>query len=110
MNRELLLVRSSIRQCFRCIQTTAPIRWQGFENERHYEPGEDFMKRTWHGLAYDFRRWKRRYQEVRFLKYISPCFEILRLIARHKNITSFISPAVRIIGTSAVIEVVGPEN
>ncbi|CAD6190208.1 unnamed protein product [Caenorhabditis auriculariae] len=28
-------------------------------------PGEDVMKRTWHGLTYDFRRWKRRYDEAR---------------------------------------------
>ncbi|CAB3405883.1 unnamed protein product [Caenorhabditis bovis] len=49
----------------RCLQTTRVDCWQNFENERHYEPGEDVMKRVWHGLTYDFRRWKRRYQEAR---------------------------------------------
>uniref|UniRef100_A0A1I7X9M2 Glycosyl-4,4'-diaponeurosporenoate acyltransferase n=1 Tax=Heterorhabditis bacteriophora TaxID=37862 RepID=A0A1I7X9M2_HETBA len=48
----------------RYIQTTCTQYWQNFENERHFEPGEDVLKRTWHGLTYDFKRWKRRYQEV----------------------------------------------
>ncbi|CAJ0575364.1 unnamed protein product, partial [Mesorhabditis spiculigera] len=39
--------------------------WQGYENERHYEPGEEPLKRTWHGLSYDFRRWARRFDEAR---------------------------------------------
>lgn len=48
----------------RCF-TTTPIRcWQNFENERHYEPGEEFLKRVKHGLTYDFRRAQRRYKEV----------------------------------------------
>ncbi|VDD87417.1 unnamed protein product [Enterobius vermicularis] len=46
--------------------TSTVNRWQDFENERHYEPGEDVMKRVWHGLTYDIRRWKRRYNEARY--------------------------------------------
>lgn len=48
----------------RFVHTSTPLSWQKFENERHFEPGEDVMKRVWHGLSYDFRRWKRRFQEV----------------------------------------------
>ena len=55
------LVRIS---CSRYISTTSPQLWKNYENERHYEPGEDVLKRVWHGLTYDFRRWKRRYNEV----------------------------------------------
>ncbi|VDN22133.1 unnamed protein product [Gongylonema pulchrum] len=30
-----------------------------FENERHFEPGEDVPKRVWSALKYDIKRWKR---------------------------------------------------
>ncbi|TKR81396.1 hypothetical protein L596_015270 [Steinernema carpocapsae] len=46
--------------------TTGTFTWKKFENERHYEPGEDVPKRVWHGLTYDFRRWKRRYEEAKY--------------------------------------------
>ncbi|CAI4229323.1 unnamed protein product [Auanema sp. JU1783] len=49
----------------RRISTSSAVYWQNYENERHYEPGEDVLNRTWHGLTYDFRRWKRRYLEAR---------------------------------------------
>lgn len=45
--------------------STTPVRfWQNFENERHFEPGEELFKRVNHGLTYDFRRARRRYKEV----------------------------------------------
>ncbi|VDM77902.1 unnamed protein product [Strongylus vulgaris] len=53
------------QRSLRHIHSTIPSLWQSYENERHYEPGEDALSRTWHGLTYDFRRWKRRYQEAR---------------------------------------------
>ncbi|XGW16336.1 hypothetical protein V3C99_001641 [Haemonchus contortus] len=59
------LIRRELAHSSRCIHSSIPCLWQTFENERHYEPGEDYLKRTWHGLTYDFRRWKRRYQEAR---------------------------------------------
>ncbi|KAI6181893.1 putative fad oxidoreductase [Aphelenchoides besseyi] len=49
----------------RSLSLTSARFWQKYENERHYEPGEDFLARTWHGLTYDWRRWTRRYQEAR---------------------------------------------
>ena len=52
------------------LHTTTCCSWQKFENERHFEPGEDILGRTWHGLTYDWRRWRRRYYEVRILNYI----------------------------------------
>ncbi|VDM97124.1 unnamed protein product [Onchocerca ochengi] len=36
-----------------------------FENERHFEPGEDVLKRMWYALKYDVKRWKRRWKEAR---------------------------------------------
>lgn len=51
--------------CRTAFHTSSVSGWQDFENERHFEPGEDVMKRVWHGLTYDFRRWKRRYKEAR---------------------------------------------
>ncbi|KJH42878.1 FAD dependent oxidoreductase [Dictyocaulus viviparus] len=58
-----------VHRCFqhslRYIRHTSPCYWQNFENERHFEPGEDYLKRTWYGLTYDLRRWKRRYEEAR---------------------------------------------
>ncbi|EFO93823.1 hypothetical protein CRE_12628 [Caenorhabditis remanei] len=66
--RSIVLLSQSIRPVLsssRLIHITAPVSWQRFENERHFEPGEDVMKRVWHGLTYDFRRWKRRFQEAR---------------------------------------------
>ncbi|EYC08778.1 hypothetical protein Y032_0064g3524 [Ancylostoma ceylanicum] len=63
------MLTSQLNRCLhrslRCIHTSIPSLWQSYENERHYEPGEDALNRTWHGLTYDFRRWKRRYQEAR---------------------------------------------
>lgn len=47
-------------------------RWQKFENERHYEPGED-IRRVWHGLTYDFRRAARRYREVLCVQQLDTC-------------------------------------
>ncbi|CAJ0603174.1 unnamed protein product [Cylicocyclus nassatus] len=38
---------------------------QSYENERHYEPGEDALSTTWYGLTYDSRRWKQHSQEAR---------------------------------------------
>ncbi|VDM60565.1 unnamed protein product [Angiostrongylus costaricensis] len=57
-------VHRYLQQSLRRIHFSIPSHWQTFENERHYEPGEDYLKRTWHGLTYDFRRWRRRYEEV----------------------------------------------
>ncbi|ETN85165.1 hypothetical protein RB195_021643 [Necator americanus] len=54
-----------LHRSLRCIHNSIPSLWQAYDNERHYEPGEDALNRTWHGLTYDFRRWKRRYQEAR---------------------------------------------
>ncbi|KAL6724782.1 hypothetical protein Aduo_019639 [Ancylostoma duodenale] len=63
------MLTSQLNRCLhrslRCIHTSIPSLWQSYENERHYEPGEDPLNRTFHGLTYDFRRWKRRYQEAR---------------------------------------------
>lgn len=39
-----------------------------FENERHFEPGEDVLKRMWYALKYDVKRWKRRWKEVILIK------------------------------------------
>ncbi|VDO30105.1 unnamed protein product [Onchocerca flexuosa] len=47
-----------------CFHTTPLIRWQNFENERHFEPGEDVLKRMWYALKYDVKRWKRRWKEA----------------------------------------------
>ncbi|KAE9419395.1 hypothetical protein Angca_003329, partial [Angiostrongylus cantonensis] len=58
-------VHRCLQQSLRRIHFSIPSNWQTFENERHYEPGEDYLKRTWHGLTYDFRRWRRRYEEAR---------------------------------------------
>ncbi|MCP9264937.1 FAD-dependent oxidoreductase domain-containing protein 1 [Dirofilaria immitis] len=33
-------------------------------NERHFEPGEDILKRMWYALKYDVKRWKRRWKEA----------------------------------------------
>ncbi|VDM44965.1 unnamed protein product [Toxocara canis] len=57
-----------IRRVTACVafHTSTPRKWQNFENERHFEPGEDVLKRVWHGLTYDFKRWKRRYKEARY--------------------------------------------
>ncbi|GMR33894.1 hypothetical protein PMAYCL1PPCAC_04089 [Pristionchus mayeri] len=63
--QRLLRLASVASSSTRTLHFSAIRAWQGFENERHYEPGEDVLKRTWHGLTYDFRRWKRRYQEAR---------------------------------------------
>lgn len=49
----------------KCIHTTAINCWDKYENERYYAPGDDPLKRAWHGLTYDFRRWKRRYDIAR---------------------------------------------
>lgn len=58
--RNFLFHKHSIRYF-----TTSKIRcWQNFENERHYEPGEELFKRVKHGLTYDLRRAQRRYKEV----------------------------------------------
>uniref|UniRef100_A0A915Q506 FAD-dependent oxidoreductase domain-containing protein 1 n=1 Tax=Setaria digitata TaxID=48799 RepID=A0A915Q506_9BILA len=40
-----------------------------FENERHFEPGEDVLKRMWNALKYDVKRWKRRWKEARMDPY-----------------------------------------
>ncbi|VDN08296.1 unnamed protein product [Thelazia callipaeda] len=40
-----------------------------FENERHFEPGEDVLKRVWSALKYDVKRWKRRWKEARMDPY-----------------------------------------
>ncbi|CAD5228094.1 unnamed protein product [Bursaphelenchus okinawaensis] len=52
-------------QLVRGIQSTVVNRWREYENERYYEPGEDVLNRTWHGLTYDYRRSKRRFREAR---------------------------------------------
>uniref|UniRef100_A0AC35TSI0 DAO domain-containing protein n=1 Tax=Rhabditophanes sp. KR3021 TaxID=114890 RepID=A0AC35TSI0_9BILA len=57
------LLKVPILSVSRSLRTTPISAWQNYENERHYEPGEDVMNRTWHGLTYDFRRWKRRFQD-----------------------------------------------
>uniref|UniRef100_A0A1I7SFP6 FAD-dependent oxidoreductase domain-containing protein 1 n=1 Tax=Bursaphelenchus xylophilus TaxID=6326 RepID=A0A1I7SFP6_BURXY len=49
----------------RGIHASAVRKWRDYENERHYEPGEDVFKRVWHGLTYDYRRARRRYAEAR---------------------------------------------
>jgi FAD-dependent oxidoreductase domain-containing protein 1 len=49
----------------RYFQTSSIRKWEKYENERYYAPGEDPLKRVWHGLTYDFKRWKRRYANAR---------------------------------------------
>uniref|UniRef100_A0A7E4V1K9 FAD-dependent oxidoreductase domain-containing protein 1 n=1 Tax=Panagrellus redivivus TaxID=6233 RepID=A0A7E4V1K9_PANRE len=49
----------------RHIHATTLCAWEKYDNERHFEPGEDVLKRVWHGLTYDVKRWKRRYQQAR---------------------------------------------
>ncbi|KAM3727299.1 FAD-dependent oxidoreductase domain-containing protein [Dirofilaria immitis] len=58
--RQLILCRVNATY----IHTTSLIRWQNFENERHFEPGEDILKRMWYALKYDVKRWKRRWKEA----------------------------------------------
>ncbi|KAK0404837.1 hypothetical protein QR680_017657 [Steinernema hermaphroditum] len=58
------LVRLAVQK--RLLHTTNVLGWQKYENERHFEPGEDVPKRVWHGLTYDFRRWKRRFNEAKY--------------------------------------------
>uniref|UniRef100_A0A158R5J2 FAD-dependent oxidoreductase domain-containing protein 1 n=1 Tax=Syphacia muris TaxID=451379 RepID=A0A158R5J2_9BILA len=61
-----ILESSQLLRSLTFFHTSSSFRWQDFENERHYEPGEDVRKRVWHALTYDFRRWKRRYKEARY--------------------------------------------
>lgn len=72
--RRITATPSTSRVCIaaqqqRHLRLSAVNLWQNFENERHYEPGEEPLKRTWHALTYDFRRWKRRYYEVQYRVY-----------------------------------------
>uniref|UniRef100_A0A0N4Z5L0 FAD-dependent oxidoreductase domain-containing protein 1 n=1 Tax=Parastrongyloides trichosuri TaxID=131310 RepID=A0A0N4Z5L0_PARTI len=63
--RLLLDSKKCIIPSVRNLQGTKVKCWQKFENERHYEPGEDVPGRIWHGLTYDFRRWRRRFNDAR---------------------------------------------
>jgi hypothetical protein len=40
-------------------------KWQVYENERYFEPGEEPWKRIKHVITYDFKRSARRYREVK---------------------------------------------
>uniref|UniRef100_A0A0K0FYA2 FAD-dependent oxidoreductase domain-containing protein 1 n=1 Tax=Strongyloides venezuelensis TaxID=75913 RepID=A0A0K0FYA2_STRVS len=51
--------------CYRSLQTTQVQYWQRYENDRHYEPGEDVPGRVMHGLSYDLKRWRRRFNDAR---------------------------------------------
>ncbi|KAE9550122.1 hypothetical protein FO519_006659 [Halicephalobus sp. NKZ332] len=63
--RRLLSLPSGTSLQVRFLQNTSVRLWEKYDNERHYEPGEDPMGRLWHGLTYDFRRWKTRYNKAR---------------------------------------------
>lgn len=72
-----------LTSCSAFLHTSASLKWRNYENERHYEQGEDMFGRTWHGLTYDYRRAKRRFQEV----CVSGCALIcpVRLVAMPGN-------------------------
>ncbi|KAL3088790.1 hypothetical protein niasHT_023138 [Heterodera trifolii] len=40
--------------------------WQPYENERYFEPGQEFWDRGKHILTYEFRRAARRYREAKY--------------------------------------------
>ena len=65
ISHRLLLLPSRASRQSRLLQTSSVKLWEKYDNERHYEPGEDPMGRLWHGLTYDFRRWKTRYNKAR---------------------------------------------
>lgn len=40
--------------------------WQIYENEHHFQQGEEGWKRVKHAFTYDLRRWARRYREAKY--------------------------------------------
>lgn len=60
------VISTAITGNTRSLHISAINLWQNYENERHFQRGEEAFRRVKHGLTYDFRRASRRYKEVFF--------------------------------------------